>query len=100
MWNEMSNPAVLVKIGGRLKELRLRQSVTQEELATASGVSALTVAKAEKGKPISILLFISILRALGLLENLEQLVPEIAVSPIMLKKLQGKKRYRVRHKKS
>lgn len=100
MWNEMSNPAVLVKIGGRLKELRLRQSVTQEELATASGVSTLTVAKAEKGKSISILLFISILRALGLLENLEQLVPEIAVSPIMLKKLQGKKRYRVRKSKN
>mgnify|MGYP002236601833 CR=1 FL=1 len=32
MWNEMSNPAVLVKIGQRIKETRIRQHITQEEL--------------------------------------------------------------------
>lgn len=99
MWNEMSNPAVLMRIGQRIKETRIRQRITQEELATASGVSPLTVANIEKGKSVSLLLFISVLRSLGLLENLEQLVPEIRVSPIELKKLQGKKRYRVRHLK-
>ena len=93
MWNEMSNPAVLMRIGQRIKETRIRQHITQEELATASGVSPLTVANIEKGKSVSLLLFISVLRSLGLLENLEQL------SPIELKKLQGKKRYRVRHLK-
>ena len=75
MWHEMSNPAVLMRIGQRIKETRIRQRITQEELATASGVSPLTV------------------------ENLDQLVPETRVSPIELKKLQGKKRYRVRHLK-
>lgn len=90
MWNEMSNPAVLMRIGQRIKETRIRQHITQEELATASGVSPLTVANIEKGKSVSLLLFISVLRSLGLLENLEQLVPEIRVSPIELKKLQGK----------
>lgn len=99
MWNEMSNPAVLLKIGQRIKETRIRQRITQEELATASGVSPLTVANIEKGKSVSLLLFISVLRSLGLLENLEQLVPEIRISPIELKKMQGKKRYRVRHLK-
>ena len=95
----MSNPAVLMRIGQRIKETRIRQCITQEELATVSGVSSLTVANIEKGKSVSLLLFISVLRSLGLLENLEQLVPEIRVSPIELKKLQGKKRYRVRHLK-
>lgn len=85
MWNEMSNPAVLMRIGQRIKETRIRQRITQEELATASGVSPLTVANIEKGKSVSLLLFISVLRSLGLLENLEQLVPEIRVSPIELK---------------
>lgn len=99
MWHEMSNPAVLMRIGQRIKETRIRQRITQEELATASGVSPLTVANIEKGKSVSLLLFISVLRSLGLLENLEQLVPETRVSPIELKKLQGKKRYRVRHLK-
>lgn len=45
----------------------------------------MTVANIEKGKSVSLLLFISVLRSLGLLENLEQLVPEIRVSPIELK---------------
>ena len=99
MWNEMSNPAVLMRIGQRIKETRIRQRITQEELATASGVSPLTVANIAKGKSVSLLLFISVLRSLGLLENLEQLIPETRVSPIELKKLQGKKRYRVRHLK-
>ena len=50
MWNEMSNPAVLMRIGQRIKETRIRQHITQEELATASGVSPLTVANIEKGQ--------------------------------------------------
>ena len=57
MWNEMSNPAVLMRIGQRIKETRIRQHITQEELATASGVSPLTVANIEKGKSVSLLLF-------------------------------------------
>lgn len=99
MWNEMSDPAVLVKIGQRIKEIRIRKSITQEELARYSGVSTLTVANIEKGKSVSLLLFITLLRSLGLLENLEQLVPEMKISPLDLKKLQGKKRYRVRRLK-
>lgn len=100
MWNEMSNPAVLLKIGQRIKEIRIRQCITQEELARFSGVSTLTVANIEKGKSVSLLMFVSVLRSLGLLDNLEQLVPEIRISPIELKKLQGKKRYRVRRIKT
>lgn len=96
MWTEMSSPAILVKIGSRIKETRIRQSKTQVELATAAGVTPLTVANIEKGKSVSTLILISVLRELGLLENLENLVPEAKISPLQLKKLQGKKRYRVR----
>ncbi len=96
MWTEMSNPAILAKIGSRIKETRIRQSKTQAELAAAAGVTPLTVANIEKGKSVSTLIFISVLRELGLLENLENLIPEAKISPLQLKKLQGKKRYRVR----
>lgn len=99
MWQEMSNPAVLAKIGLRLKEIRIKQNMTQEELAKRSGMSTLTIAKIEKGKPVSILLFICAIRELGLLENLELLVPETKISPIELKQILGKKRQRVRHTK-
>ena len=93
MWTEMSSPAILTKIGSRIKETRIRQ--TRAELA-AAGISPLTVANIEKGKAVSTLILISVLRELGLLENLENLVPEAKISPLQLKKLQGKKRYRVR----
>lgn len=97
MWTEMSNSAILSKIGGRIKEARIRKNITQAELAVAVGVTPLTVANIENGKSVSSLTLIGVFRALDLLENLEQLVPEPKISPILLKKLQGKKRYRVRH---
>lgn len=96
MWTEMSTPAILAKIGSRIKETRIRQSKTQAELAAAAGVTPLTVANIEKGKSVSTLILINVLRELGLLENFENLVPEAKISPLQLKKIQGKKRYRVR----
>lgn len=99
MWTEMSNPAILAKLGVRIKETRIRRCVTQEELALTSGVSSLTVANIEKGKSVTMLMFLAVLRSLGLLENLENLIPEAKMSPLQLKKLQGKKRYRVRRLK-
>ncbi len=96
----MSNPAVLMRIGQRIKETRIRQHITQEKNWHGFRRKPLDrCANIEKGKSVSLPSFISVLRSLGLLENLEQLVPEIRVSPIELKKLQGKKRYRVRHLK-
>lgn len=100
MWKELSDPAVLSRIGDRIKALRIRQNITQDELARMAGVSTLTIANLEKGKSISLILFISILRALGLIENLEMLVPQIKTSPILLKQMQGKVRQRARHRKT
>lgn len=99
MWTDMSNPAVLIKLGSRIKDTRLRRNITQGELGRIAGVSILTIANIEKGKPVSILMFICVLRALGLLENLENLIPEIKISPLLLKQTLGKKQYRVRRLK-
>ncbi|WP_195647289.1 helix-turn-helix transcriptional regulator [Bacteroides ovatus] len=96
MWTEMSDPAILIKLGARIKDTRIRKGITQVELAIAAGVSPLTVANIEKGKSVTTVLFLGVLRVLGLLENLENLIPEAKISPLHLKKIQGKKRYRVR----
>lgn len=95
MWTEMSDPAILVKLGVRIKDARIRKGITQEELAHTAGVSTLTVANVEKGKSVTMSMFLAVLRALGVLENLENLVPQAKISPIQLKKMQGKKRHRV-----
>jgi len=98
MWLEMSGPGARQTIGERMKEIRLRKNMMQEEIAWRAGISKLSVVNAEAGKNISLATLIAILRQLGLIENLEQLIPEPPISPILLKKLKGKKRYRASNK--
>jgi len=95
-WYEMSNPAVMQLIGQRIKEIRLRKNMTQQEIATRAGISALSVVNLEKGKYVSLSILIPILRELRHLDKFDFLLPEPPVSPILLKKLQGKKRQRAR----
>lgn len=94
LWTLMSDPAILEELGRRLKEIRLRKNIQQNELAVNSGVALGTLQRMEAGKNTSMENFIKLLRGLGLLENLEQVFPEQPISPILLKKLQGKKRKR------
>ena len=99
MWTELSDPAILQKIGRRMRDYRMRMEMTQGELAEKSGISMGTIVRMEQGGAISTLLFISVLRTMGLLENLEVLLPELSISPIQMRKLQGRKVQRIRHKK-
>jgi transcriptional regulator with XRE-family HTH domain len=99
MWTELSDPAILQKMGRRIRDYRMRMEMTQSELAEKSGVSMGTIVRVEQGNPISTLLLISILRTMGILENLEVLLPELSISPLQMRKLQGKKVQRIRHKK-
>lgn len=99
MWMELSDPAILKRIGMQIKDYRIRMELTQNELAEKSGVSSGSVVRLEQGFPVSTLLFVSVLRTLGLLENLQVLLPELGISPIQMRKLQGKKKMRIRHKK-
>ena len=98
MWIELSDPAILKKLGKRLKDYRISQRFKQQELAEESGVGISTIAKIEKGQSVSLSLLISVMRTLGLLENLELLVPEQRISPFELLKLKGKQVKRVRSK--
>jgi len=98
MWLEMSTPGAMKTIGERLKEIRLRKNLTQEEIALRAGISKLSVVNAEAGKNISLATLIAILRQLSMIENLELLIPEPTISPILMKKLKGKKRFRASNK--
>ena len=86
MWTEMSDTAILKEIGKRMKE----------DLAKRTGVSLSTISKLEKGFPVSNTLMFSAIRGLGMLENIETLIPEPGISPILLKKLNGRMVSRVR----
>lgn len=97
MWTEKSNMTILQDIGTRIKEYRMRQCLQQKELAESAGVSLDTVSRLEQGKNISFDKLICILRVLDMLENIEDFIPEPPISPLLMKKLQGKKRQRIRN---
>ncbi|MBQ7622898.1 MAG: helix-turn-helix transcriptional regulator [Bacteroidales bacterium] len=99
MWTELSDTAILKSLGTRLKACRVSRGMKQLELAAESGVGVSTIAKIENGQSVSLSLLVSVLRTLGLLDNLELLVPEQRVSPLELLKTQGKQVKRVRTRK-
>ncbi len=99
MWTELSDIAILKNLGTRLKAYRISRGLKQQELAMESGVGVSTIAKIESGQSVSFSLLISIMRTLGLLENIGLLVPEQKPSPMELLKMQGKQIKRVRTKK-
>ena len=70
MWTELSDTAILSKLGTRLKAYRISRGLKQQELASESGVGISTIAKIESGQSVSFSLLISVMRTLGLLENL------------------------------
>jgi transcriptional regulator with XRE-family HTH domain len=94
MWTEMSDPAILEELSKRFKELRLKKNMQQKELSGYSGVAIGTIRRFENGETVSTESLIKIMRGLGTLENLELLIPQEPISPMLMKKLQRKKRMR------
>lgn len=68
-------------IGKKIKALRLRQNITQANLAEDAQVSLSSVKKIEKGQIGLFDNLIRILRVLGKLDSLQQLVEEEEMSP-------------------
>jgi len=70
------------ELGKRLAATRLRQNLSQAELAQAAGVSLRTLARMEAGEASQLENFLRVLLALGLESGLELLVPEPGPGPI------------------
>jgi transcriptional regulator with XRE-family HTH domain len=90
----LTDDAVLSELGARLERTRLERNLSQRELAEEAGVERKAVQRIEAGEPVQLTSFIRALRALGLLDALDALVPEPLASPIELLKLRGKRRRR------
>lgn len=90
---EDSANALAEELGERLKQARLNRDFTQSEVAELAGIARKTVINAEKGKA-QLSIFIAIMLALDLTEQLTLFLPKQAISPLQLAKLQGKKRQR------
>ncbi|MDY6982675.1 MAG: helix-turn-helix transcriptional regulator [Pseudomonadota bacterium] len=90
----LSDEAVLQELGRRLAQYRLNLNLTQQALAREAGISLRTLNRIECGEPSQTANVVRVLRALGLLGNVEALVPEAPASPIQQLKLKGRARKR------
>lgn len=87
---EMTDKAIEAEIGMRIKSLRLRRNLTQQQVAEAAAVSLNVIKALESGKG-KLSSLISVLRELGALDDLDSFIPEQVVSPLQLARRQGKK---------
>ena len=95
--SELPDQQLLEEIGARLQQRRLQAQFTQADLAHEAGVSKSTVERLESGQSVDFALLLRVLRKLNLIEALEGVVPETAVSPMALLKNKGRERKRMSH---
>jgi putative transcriptional regulator len=89
----LSDTAIVKELGNRLKALRLRKNITQEQLAEYTFLSLNSIKSLELGKG-KLSAFITVLRALDALDTLDNFIPDFTISPVQLAKRRGKMRLR------
>jgi transcriptional regulator with XRE-family HTH domain len=91
---ELTDEAFLAELGSRLARIRLNHNMTQSAVAREAGVGRLTVQRIEAGEAVNVVGFLRVLRALDLLDNIEQAIPAPGLSPIQMVELAGRQRQR------
>lgn len=94
MEHQGSDRAILAELGGRLREARLGQNLSQTEVAEEAGIGRITLQRMEAGESPSLINFIRVLRALDLLDGLDRLLPGPTPSPIDELERRGRRRQR------
>lgn len=77
----LSDAEITSRISARLKELRLKQNISRQDLAVSSGVSMSSIVRMEDGEIKSFESLIRVLRTLGKIDVLLPLVEEEEISP-------------------
>lgn len=77
----LADPMIMKRIGEKLKKARLKQNITQMNLAEESGISLSTLKKMENGETSSFDALLRMLRTLGFLDVLQPLIDEEQLTP-------------------
>jgi transcriptional regulator with XRE-family HTH domain len=96
--HSMSDNALAVYIGAFVRHHRMEQNKTQDELASAAGISRSNPSLLERGETVTVSTLIQVLRVLDQLSVLSAFEVRETISPLALVKLQKGKRLRARGK--
>ncbi len=92
--NSNTDTELIRELGQRLRAYRLRQNLRQSDLAQQTGLTQVTVSNVENGKDPRLSSVIKIMRALNLLDELEQFLPDPGVSPMEMLRINRPSRQR------
>lgn len=86
--DDLSDERLLKEVGRRIAYMRISARMKQEELASKAGMSRYALSRLENGGGgIRIDSFLSVLRALNVLNKLSVLLPEPTLTPIQVAEL-------------
>ncbi|MCQ2077161.1 MAG: helix-turn-helix transcriptional regulator [Bacteroidaceae bacterium] len=77
----LSDAEITNKISAKIKELRLKQNISRQDMADSSGVSVSSIARMEDGEIKSFDSFLRIIRSLGKMEIILPMLQEEEISP-------------------
>ena len=97
---EYSIPELIKLLGARFKDYRLRSKMTQKDVSEQSGITITTIHKFENGTSgnMSLGTFLLLMNAIGQINTLDELMPELPDSTYLINA--ENKLQRIRHKKS
>lgn len=96
----ISDMGLLALMGSFIKQHRLRQNKTQQQVAEVAGINRSTLIQIEAGGGGNMLSFIQIIRALDQLSVLKNFELTELISPILLAKMRKKERQRGGYRKA
>jgi len=91
---------IITALGQRIEAYRISRGIKQADLAISAGISRSTLMRLEAGTSGSIETLVRVLRALGLADRVLELVPDASLSPLDPMSETGRRRLRVRDRKT
>ncbi len=87
-------PEALEELGRRVERVRLQRNTSLEDLAKEAGIGIATLQRLETGENVNFKTLIKVLRSLNRLGDIDNIIPDIEVSPFEILKQGGTPRRR------
>jgi len=97
-WYASSDNVLSKTIGQFIKHHRIKQQLTQQDVANRANISRSTLSLLERGETVTVSTLLQVLRALNVLHIMDAFTITEPISPIALAKKEHAEKQRIRHK--